>query len=119
MRNDGWNFLIDQVSSFCQKHEICVPIMDELYLTAGRSRRRGHKVTNLHHFRVELFNTVLNMQLQELNDRFSEATTELLICIACLSPLNSFSAFDRQKLIRLATFYPYDFSASECLVLED
>ena len=49
------------------------------------------------------------MQLQELNNRFFEANTDLLLCMACLNPSNSFVAFDNQKLIRLAKFYPSDF----------
>jgi hypothetical protein len=36
-----------------------------------------------------------------------------------LSPSNSFSAFDKEKLIQLAHFYPRDFSAHELEVLDD
>ena len=53
------------------------------------------------------------MQLQELNDRFTEVNTELLLCIACLCPDDSFHAFDMGKLIKLAKYYPNDFSAAE------
>ncbi|KAI8571906.1 hypothetical protein RHMOL_Rhmol01G0156700 [Rhododendron molle] len=45
------------------------------------------------------------MQLQELNSYFSKAAGELLLCVACLNPCNSFSSFDK-KLIRLVEFYP-------------
>ena len=48
-----------------------------------------------------------------------EANTELLCCVACLCPNGSFSAYDKQKLIRLAQFYPEDFSPAELLKLED
>ncbi|XP_050111745.1 uncharacterized protein LOC126590303, partial [Malus sylvestris] len=54
-----------------------------------------------------------------LNNRFNETSTELLLCVACLSPDDSFSAFDIEKLVRLAKFYPKDFSDMELTLLED
>ncbi|XP_024178590.1 zinc finger MYM-type protein 1-like [Rosa chinensis] len=54
----------------------------------------------------------------ELDNRFSEATTELLLCLASLSPNYSFAAYNKQSLMRLAELYPHDFSASELLLLE-
>ena len=59
------------------------------------------------------------MQLQGLNNRFTELSTELLLCMACLNSSNSFAAFDRQKLSRLAQFYPRDFSTIELSMLDD
>ena len=41
----------------------------------------------------EISYTVIYMQLQELNNHFSEAYTDLLLCMACLNPSNSFVAF--------------------------
>ena len=58
------------------------------------------------------------MQLQELNNRFNETSTELLLCLSCLSSNESFSTFDNQKLVRLAQFYPRDFSARDLMALE-
>ncbi|GMP95388.1 hypothetical protein CsSME_00044462 [Camellia sinensis var. sinensis] len=67
---------------------------------------------------TEVSSFFLDMQLQELNNRFSEANTELLLCMACLNPSKSFFAFDKNKLIRLVEFYPYDFSATDLMVLD-
>ena len=58
------------------------------------------------------------MQLQELNNRFSKANTDLLLCMACLNPSNSFVAFDKEKLICLAKFYPSDFLETDILALD-
>ena len=58
------------------------------------------------------------MQLQELNNRFSEANTDLLRCMACLNPNNSFVAFNKEKLLRLAKFYPSDFLGTDILALD-
>ncbi|KAK4544154.1 hypothetical protein RGQ29_033014 [Quercus rubra] len=85
MREDKWESLLTEVSSFF----------------SGRSRRNTQQKTNLHHYRVELFYTVIDMQLQELNNHFSEANTDLLLCMVCLNPSNSFVAFDNEKLIQL------------------
>ena len=48
--------------------------------------------TNLHYYCVEVFYAVIDMQLQELNNRFNEVNIELLLCMACLSLIDSFSA---------------------------
>ena len=93
--------------------------MDGVFLARGRSWRKAQEMTNLHHYRVGLFYTVIDMQLQELNSHFTEANTELLLCVACLNPDDTFSAFDKQKLIRLAEFYPNEFSAVELSILDD
>ena len=49
------------------------------------------------------------MQLQELNHRFNETNTKLLLCIACLCPSESFKAFDLDKLMEMATLYRAEF----------
>ncbi|GMP78350.1 hypothetical protein CsSME_00034298 [Camellia sinensis var. sinensis] len=81
--------------------------------------RNAQEITNLYHCRAELFYIVLDMQIQELNARFTESNTELLLCVACLNPSNSFSSFDRKKLIHFAEFYPKEFSSMELMVLND
>ncbi|KAH9778612.1 hypothetical protein KPL71_007401 [Citrus sinensis] len=43
---------------------------------------------------------------------------ELFLCLACLSLNDSFATFDKDKLIRLAQFYPKDFSPIELVVLK-
>ena len=93
--------------------------MDDVFVAQGRSQRKAQKVTNLHHYRVEVFYTVIDRQLSELNDRFNEVNSELLLYVASLSPDNSFSSFDKQKLLRFAKFYPRDFCGRELLALED
>ena len=58
------------------------------------------------------------MQLQELNNCFSEVNTDLLLCMAYLNPSNSFMVFDKEKLIHLAKFYPSDFLGTDILALD-
>ena len=59
--------------------------MEDTFVTQDQSRRRVQEITNLHHFHVDLFYVVIDMQLHELNDHFNEVNTNLFLCIACLS----------------------------------
>ena len=98
MRDDGWEPLLNEVSLFCVKYKIVIPHMEDLFVLQERSRRNVEGKTNLHHYRVEVFYEVIDMQLQELNNRFNEVNTELL-CMSCLDPSNSFSAYYKRKLL--------------------
>jgi hypothetical protein len=39
--------------------------------------------------------------------------------VVCLNPSDSFSAFNKEKLIRLALFYPSEFSIMDLMILGD
>ena len=52
---------------FYEKHEIDVPDMNDMFITQGQRRCRAQEMINLHHHRVELLYTVIDMQMQELN----------------------------------------------------
>ena len=106
------------MSLFCTTHDIYILNMDEIFVVNGRPRRNTQQNTNLHHYCVELFYIIINMQLQELNNHFSEANTDMLFCMTCLNPSNSFVAFDKENLIRLAKFYPSDFLETDILTLD-
>ena len=43
----------------------------------------------------------LDLQIQEFNDRFTDETNDLLICMASLSLIDSFHEFDKEKLVRI------------------
>nr|XP_016439432.1 PREDICTED: zinc finger MYM-type protein 1-like [Nicotiana tabacum] len=108
MREIEWNSLLDEVCSFCSKHDILIPKMDEDY-TLGKSKRKRSKVSYLHHFRVEVFYTVIDLEFQELNDCFDVVTTDLLLDMASLSPVDSFANFDKDGIMKLAEYYPSEF----------
>jgi len=92
--------------------------MDALYVPQGRSRRFVEQATNLHHFRVGIFLEVIDLHLQELDNRFNERNMKLLTCMACLSPKGNFSSFDKEKILKLASFYPEEFSSVDVMTLE-
>jgi hypothetical protein len=94
--------------------------MEDKIPARGRSRGRGSQlVTYYDHFHHAIFNVVLDQIIVEFNNRFAERSTQLLRCIACLDPKNSFANFDKDKLIELARMYADDFSQYDCIVLRD
>ncbi|PKA46806.1 hypothetical protein AXF42_Ash015700 [Apostasia shenzhenica] len=119
MRDNGWKNLLEEVSLFCSNHGIEVACMNDMHILRERSRRKASEITNLHHYQVDLFYNIIDMQLQELNGRFTETTTELLLCMESLNPSNLFCAFDKIKLVKLARFYPLNFSSVDLLKLDN
>ncbi|XP_049414803.1 uncharacterized protein LOC125877602 [Solanum stenotomum] len=110
MRESGLESLMDDVSSFCAKHDILVPVMSEDY---PRSKRKKSKVSYLHHFRVEVFYAVIDLQLQELNNRFDVVTSDLLLGMASLNPVDSFANFSKSRIIKSTEYYKNDFGDNE------
>jgi hypothetical protein len=94
LRESGWDDLFEEAKQFCAAKSIPVPDMSAEIPVRGRSRRDGLTVTNLHHYRAEIFYVLVDKICAEMNHRFSEATTEVLLCFSCLDPSNSFSKFD-------------------------
>jgi uncharacterized protein YoxC len=117
MRENGWEPLLKKVKTFCQKNEIEVPDMDKEINVRGTSRRRKQKVTNKHYYHVEIFLVAIDAILTELNHRFSEISSELLVCMAAFNPRNSFSNFDVDKLVSLAEIYADDFDIGDLAIL--
>jgi len=118
LREDvGWQSFLQKVTSFCVEHSVEVVDMDALYEPVGRSPRFYEEATNLHYYHVGMFLDVIDSQLRELNDMFDEVNTEILICMASFNPADSYAAYDEDKLVKLAHFYPEDFSTSELVHL--
>ncbi|CAN6559431.1 unnamed protein product [Malus baccata var. baccata] len=117
LRDDDFGDLLHDVEKFCEEHDIIVPNMEDLHFVPGKSRRKAPKITNFHYYRVDLYFQVLDMQLKELNDRFNEVNTELLLCMACLSPVNNFASFDKAKIVCLAKLYSQDFDRMDLMNL--
>jgi len=91
---------MENVYSFCHKFDIEIPVIDDVHVIPRQSvNRKASKVTNKHYYRVDVFCTIVNMHMQELNSRFPETITELLLGVACLNPIDSFSNFDKKKIL--------------------
>ena len=84
---------MDKTCTFCVKYKTLVPNMDDKWLLPGRPRRNVEERTYEFHYQVEVLYIVVDLHLEELRHCLSETDTELLICMACLSPCNQFRAF--------------------------
>ena len=78
-RDEGWNAFLNTVSLFCAKHDIEIPNIDDFHIVRGKSKRRVSKIANEHYYCIDVFYTILDMQMQELNSRFSETTTNCFL----------------------------------------
>ncbi|KAM3217590.1 hypothetical protein P3L10_027033 [Capsicum annuum] len=103
---------MNEVGVFCDKHEILVRKINDFYLL-GKSKRRPSSVTYSHHLRVELFYAIIDLQLQELNNRFDVVSGNFLLGMASLNPMNAFANFDKKKIIILVKHYPDEFDESK------
>ncbi|KAK9070016.1 hypothetical protein SSX86_010415 [Deinandra increscens subsp. villosa] len=116
-RESGFERLLKNIHLFCGKHDIEILKMDANYVNE-RAKRQRYNITTQHHYKFDCFNTVVDMEIQEFGDRFSEINTELLKNMTAFIPYDSFSKFDEAKLMRLCEFYPYDFDNGEKIALE-
>ncbi|KAI3690317.1 hypothetical protein L2E82_48297 [Cichorium intybus] len=97
-RDDGFEGLLEEVHVFCEKYEIEEVDMEAKY---ARNRRQNTDINNQHHYKVDTFIMVLDMQLEEFRDRFSE-----LIKLSMLYP-NDFTEVERRNLAQQLDFF-YD-----------
>jgi hypothetical protein len=112
-KDSGWEEFLNNVNSFCEKHKVKIVDMDEKYKPIQIDKKFYKNAINYHRFHADMFLGVIDRQLVELNNRFDEVNTELLRCMASFSPAKNFSAFDVEKLVKLAGHYPHDFQFEE------
>jgi hypothetical protein len=104
--------LLDEVYEFCDKNDISKLEMEDEYIDPKKKRHRSG-ITNKHYYQVDCFNDVIDWLLQELDNRFNETTSQLLICSASFSPRDSFHDFNLENLMSLTKLYPHDFDSGE------
>ncbi|XP_076916240.1 uncharacterized protein LOC143575866 [Bidens hawaiensis] len=70
-RDERWEELMKEVTSFCSQNEIHMPNMEDVI--PGRFRRTvdDEPQTYLHRFRADLFYQVVDLLLKEMNERFT------------------------------------------------
>ena len=109
LRNDGWEPLLASVTSFCGQHEIDISDLNVCYIKArGRYHHQDEALTTIeHHLRINIFTVAIDFQLQELNSRFCELTTDLLTLSSTLNPKDAFRSFKIGDICNLAkNYYP-------------
>ena len=79
-----------------------------------RSCQQKNDITVEHYYHINIFNVVIDFQLMELNNRFTEQTMELLTLSSTLNPVDGFKSFSIEDICTLAQkFYPQDFTRTE------
>ncbi|XP_074315003.1 uncharacterized protein LOC141651180 [Silene latifolia] len=87
LRDDGWESLLVEVVSFCERRNIELPDMNSIYIErGGRARRQHDEITIANHYRRNLFCVAIDKQLHELNYIFNEKSVELLTLSCALEP---------------------------------
>src|SRR5262249_2201658 len=110
LRQDGWDNFLQEVFVFCARHNIKIPNMSRQY-KYGRACQEDDPISVEQHYHVEIFNSAIDFQLMELNNRFNETTIELLTLSAALDPTDCFKSFNVDNICNLALkFYPADFT---------
>ena len=85
----------------------------------GRAHNQQDNVTIEHHYRVNIFYTTIDSQLQELNYQFNEDAMELLRLSSALEPRKTLKSFRSSDLCLLVeNFYPQDFTDYDKQVLK-
>ncbi|XP_074370635.1 uncharacterized protein LOC141711846 [Apium graveolens] len=105
--------------SVCAKYKIDVPYMNARYMDGIRSVRQKDDISVEHHYHYDVFNSVIDFQLEELHYRYNDTAVQLLRLSSSLEPKNNFRLFDIEHICTLATsFYPVDFGQQEMLHLK-
>jgi hypothetical protein len=121
LRENGWDKLYATVTSYCERHDIEIPDLDDTHSATrfGRSRLAKNQVTLEHYFKVEIFFAIIDQQLQELNSRFSEQAMDLLTLSCALNPKSCYKAFDINTICTVVEkYYPLDFNEQEKITLQ-
>jgi len=117
LRDDGSKTLLEEVTSFCKYQDIEVPDIDACFSSVGQSLHKKSVIVE-HHYRVNKFTSIIDQQLQKLNNRFNEQTIELLKLSTTLDPkLFSYKLFSVEDILLVDKFYPEIFSNQERIYL--
>jgi hypothetical protein len=121
LRDNGWDELFSNVTSFCQRHSIEILGLNYVHSATryGRSREEN-QVTIEYYSRVEIFFTTIDKQVQELNSRsrLSEQSMELLTISCALTHMKNYKVFKGETIGTLVEkYYPMDFIEQEQLLL--
>ncbi|KAK2385304.1 hypothetical protein QL285_072554 [Trifolium repens] len=117
MRQDnGWDKLLKNVTSFCEKNDIEVPQFSAPYVARPRRRHPQNEdhITIEQYYRERVFFFVIDKQIQELNSRFSDQAMDLLTLSSALVPKDTYKAFNVDHICTLVEkYYPMDFNEQE------
>jgi hypothetical protein len=80
----------------------------------GRSCQQNDNITIEQYYRIDLFNAIIDFQLLELDNRFTEQTIRLLVLSSALNLVDGFKSLKIDNICSLTSeFYPGDFTQVE------
>jgi hypothetical protein len=110
--------LLEEVISFCNKHEIDIPDFGARYVKVRGRYQRDH-ITVEYHYHFNIFNVGIDCQLQELDNRCGEMTMKLFTLSSALDPSDDYKSFNINDICTLADkYYSLDFSDHEKMILK-
>ncbi|KAK2652129.1 hypothetical protein Ddye_011985 [Dipteronia dyeriana] len=115
LKENEWDTFLESVVSFCERYEIDIPDMNACHMEGTKhSCQHKYNITVENYYHFSIFIVVIDYQLIELNNRFSEQTIELLTLSIALSPVDVFKSFDVDDICTLTNkFYSEDFSKND------
>ncbi|XP_074374469.1 uncharacterized protein LOC141714871 [Apium graveolens] len=90
LRDEGFDVLLDYVTSVCVKHKFNVPDMNDRYMDGIRSARQIDNKLVEHHYHYDVFNYAIDFLLEELHYRFNDEAVQLLRLSTSLEPKKQF-----------------------------
>nr|GEW48941.1 hypothetical protein [Tanacetum cinerariifolium] len=114
-RNNRWDSFHEKVIIFSKNHQIDIPDMNALYKSSCyRPRQNDNLFTFEHYYRAEVFISLLDKQLHELNNRFNDHAMDLLTLGSALVPKNDSNGYNIDEICQLVEkYYPVDFTEQE------
>ncbi|KAL9668363.1 hypothetical protein QQ045_002744 [Rhodiola kirilowii] len=114
LRDDGWSRLVEKVRTFCGIVNIEVPNFSAPHETRRGASHQQNRITIEHYYRVDIFYTMIDSQMQELNNRFNDDNVELIILSSALDPEELRTTLRVDDICKLVEkFYPIDFDEDE------
>ncbi|XP_071722835.1 uncharacterized protein [Rutidosis leptorrhynchoides] len=115
LRDKRWDDLIKNVNTFCDSVSIVVPNLDDHYISRrGRAHHQQEDITMEHHYKVDIFNALVDTQLHELNIKFNDHAMELLTLSSAKDPKKMRNSFRIDDICTLVDkYYPQDFAGHE------
>ena len=107
------------MQSVCTQYEIDIPHTNTSYKNAISCSCWQQRSTIIYqHYYYDIFISIIDFQLEELNSKFSDGTVELLVLSSALEPKNNFKSFKADDINKPAErFYLEDFNEKEMFYL--
>ena len=98
MRIDGWDNFLENVIGFSKIFEIDIPNLSARFVEGRSHKKMDHAIVE-HNYHFDIFNATIDVQLQELDNRFGERPRELLTLRSTLDPKDAYKSFNVDDIL--------------------